>query len=130
MSHTNDVLEIAKYWMEKSREALDSARSEFAAGRFAFAMNRSYYACFYSASAVLLKLGHKFSKHSGVRAAIHQQLVKAGILSSEFGKLYDRLFENRQEGDYLELVNFEAEQISQAIEEAASFVEEMQKLLY
>lgn len=128
MKQNKETLEIAKYWMEKSREALDSARSEFNAGRFIFAMNMTYYACFYAASAVLLKRGHKFVKHSGVRAAVHQQLVKAGLLSADFGKLYDRLFENRQEGDYLELVNFEEEQIAQAIKDATTFVDEIEKI--
>lgn len=128
MKPNKETLVIAKYWMEKSREALDSARSEFKAGRFVFAMNRTYYACFYAASAVLLKRGHKFLKHSGVRAAVHQQLVKTGLLSTDSGKLYDRLFENRQEGDYLELVNFEKEQIAQAIENATALVNEIENI--
>ena len=47
--------EVIKYWMEKAYESLQSARSEQQAGRFVFAINRGYYACFYSASAVLLR---------------------------------------------------------------------------
>ncbi len=49
--------EVIKYWMAKSHEALQSARSEQHAGRLEFAINRAYYACFYAASAVLLREG-------------------------------------------------------------------------
>jgi len=37
---------VVSYWIEKANEALQSARSEQRAGRYAFAINRSYYACF------------------------------------------------------------------------------------
>ena len=51
--------EVVKYWMEKAEESLSSARSEQIARRFVFAINRAYYGCFYSASAVLLNKGEK-----------------------------------------------------------------------
>lgn len=110
MKSAKDVAAVAGYWLEKAADSLASAESEFAARRFAFAMNRAYYACFYAASAILLRLGHRFSKHSGVRSAVHQKLVKTGLITPDLGKIYDRLFENRQEGDYLEMVHFEEEQ--------------------
>ncbi|MBN1627983.1 MAG: HEPN domain-containing protein [Deltaproteobacteria bacterium] len=95
-----------EYWLEKAGESLNSARSEQKAGRFVFAINRAYYGCFYSASAVLLKRGEKFSKHSGVRAAIHRSLVKTGEINTRWGKFYDLIFNSRQRGDYQELVVF------------------------
>ena len=74
--------EVVRYWMDKAHEALKAARSEQEAGRFVFAVNRAYYACFYSVSAVLVRRGEKFSKHSGVRAAVHRSLVKTEELES------------------------------------------------
>lgn len=121
--------EIIKYWLEKADEALISARSELGANRLSFAMNRAYYACFYVASAILLKRDHRFSKHSGVRSALHEHFVKPGFLSAEFGKAYDWLFESRQEGDYIEFVQFEKEQVEQAIQEASAFVTQIKKLI-
>jgi len=93
-----------RYWFDKAREALASARSEEKAGRLSFALNRAYYAAFYGASAVLLQGGHRFAKHSGVRSAVHRHLIKEGLLSAEWGRFYDQLFEERQQGDYVELV--------------------------
>jgi len=45
-------IEVIAYWIDKAKEALNSARSEQMAGRFVFAINRAYYGCFYSASTV------------------------------------------------------------------------------
>ena len=92
-------------------------------------MNRAYYACFYALSSVLLKEDLRFVKHSGVRAALHRSLVKTGRLESKWGRFYDRVFENRQRGDYQELVSFEAEQVVEIIGQAHRFVAEMRRLL-
>ena len=65
--------EILLYWLEKSEESLASARREFEAGSFSFAMNRLYYAAFYAVSALLMEHDLSFKKHSGIRAAFHQR---------------------------------------------------------
>ncbi len=72
---------------------------------------------------MLLVLGKRFVKHSGVRAALHRDLVKSGFLDTNAGKAYDRLFETRQLADYLELVSFEKEETSALLEDARRLVE-------
>lgn len=129
MTHDEARLEIIDYWLKKADEALESARSESLAGRLGFAVNRAYYACFYAASAVLLQMGKKFVKHSGLRAAIHQDLVKTGRLDIRLGKIFDRIFENRQSADYVELWQFEADQVETIIKDASEFVQEMRNQL-
>jgi uncharacterized protein (UPF0332 family) len=74
--------QVVEYWMRKAGDALESARSEARSTRMEFAVNRAYYACFYAASAVLLRLGKKFVKHTGLRAAVHQDLVKTTKLDA------------------------------------------------
>jgi uncharacterized protein (UPF0332 family) len=118
-----------RYWLEKSAAALASARSELAAGRYDFAVNRGYYACFYAASALFLQEGTTFAKHTGLRGALHRELVKGGRLAPEWGRAFDRLFENRQRGDYLELYEFEQPQVVTLVEGAEGFVAEIQRLL-
>jgi uncharacterized protein (UPF0332 family) len=121
--------EIVEYWMQKAYESLQSARSEQQAGRFVFAINRGYYACFYSASAVLLREGERFRKHTGVRAAIHRSLVKTGRIDSSWGRFYDLVFNSRQRGDYQELVAFSPEQAEELVSQAEGFVEVMAGIL-
>jgi len=43
----------------------------------------------------LLQEEKQFVKHSGVRGAVHRDLVKNGNLDSKWGKIYDKLFESR-----------------------------------
>lgn len=80
-------------WLRMAGEALASGRSELDAGRFAFAVNRAYYAAFYAASAVLLSRGRHFVKHNGVQAALHRDLVHEGLLAPEHGDACDELFQ-------------------------------------
>ncbi len=119
---------VAQYWMGRADAALSSADSELAARRFDFAANRAYYASFYAASAVLLAAGRKFVKHSGVRGALHRDLVKAGALDVAWGKAYDRLFEARQAADYLELFELEPAHAGELVDLARGFVGEMRRL--
>jgi uncharacterized protein (UPF0332 family) len=115
--------------MAKAQESLASASDDAAAGRLSFAVNRCYYGVFYAASAVLLIQGHRFSKHSGVRSGVHQHLVKPGKLSVEWGRFYDQLFQDRQEGDYVEFTTFERDEVLITLEKARELVGAFQDLL-
>lgn len=122
MTRDEATEKAVRYWLEKAQECLASASDEARSGRLAFAINRCYYAAFYAASAVLLAQGRRFIKHSGVRAAVHGELVKPGLLSVELGKFYDRLFHDRQQGDYIEFVSFDSEEVAQTVEATAGLI--------
>jgi uncharacterized protein (UPF0332 family) len=119
---------VVSHWRQKAAEALASARSELAAGRFDFAVNRAYYAAFYAASAALLARGKRFVRHQGLRACIHRDLVRGGDLSAEWGRAFDRLFDSRLMADYQELARFDAGRASELVEQARGFVEQMARL--
>lgn len=67
---------LIQNWVEKAHEALTAAKLLLEAGMLDAAVNRAYYACFYSLSAVLTKERKSFRKHSGVRAWLHKDMVK------------------------------------------------------
>lgn len=115
--------------MRKSADALESAQSELRAGRYDFTVNRAYYAAFYAASAVLLVHGRHFVKHTGVRAAVHQTLVKPGLIDSRSGRIFERLFDARQRADYLALTETQAEEAASMTAEAREFVAAMRALI-
>lgn len=71
----------------------------------------------------------KFKKHSGVRASFHKNFVKQGLVSPDDGRFYDRLFEARQRGDYVEFVHFEKEQVERWLNKAREFVNKMKRLI-
>ncbi|MBM4273570.1 MAG: HEPN domain-containing protein [Deltaproteobacteria bacterium] len=120
---------IISYWIIKSQESLEAAGDELKAGRLSFSVNRIYYACFYMITAVLLQENLHFKKHSGLRAAFHQNLVKTDKVSREHGKLFDELFEARQRGDYFELVFFERPMVEYWLNRAQDFINDVKSLL-
>ena len=71
--------------------------------------NRLYYSCFYAVLALLEKHGFASSKHTGVKSFFNQHFIKTGKISKEQGKLYNNLFDARQEGDYIDFVYFDAD---------------------
>lgn len=75
-----------------------------------------------------MRRGRKFVKHSGVRAALHKDLVKPGSLDARWGKAFDRLFETRQAADYLELFEVDETQTAELLELARNLVAEMKRL--
>lgn len=129
MSEDKNLEEVVQYWIEKAEDSLKAAIDELVAGRLSFSVNRIYYGCFYIVSAFMLRRKLRFSKHSGVRATFHQQLVKPGLVSRENGQLYDELFEARQRGDYIELVSFEKSDVKDWLERATHFLKEIKLLI-
>lgn len=114
--------DIARWRMEKAREALEAATMLKDAGSYRGALNRAYYAAFYSARALLATRELDSSKHSGVIALFNREFVKTGLVDKESARLLQRLFRARQEGDYADLVEVTEEQAQQALTDADQFV--------
>lgn len=85
------------------------------------AASRAYYAAFYAVSAVFAARGESFRKHAQARAAVHRDLVHAGLWTPAVGELYDRRPALRDRGDYA-LSGVTREAASQAVEDAAMIV--------
>jgi hypothetical protein len=96
------------------------------ASSYGFAVNRLYFTLFYAVSAVLLKQGHAYKKHSGVRAAFHREFIKTGVLDIQWGKLYDQLFEDRQEADYIAWIVFDREYVEMQLLRCSDFMDLVQ----
>jgi uncharacterized protein (UPF0332 family) len=122
MSHENDVTEIQAN-LERANQAIEAAKKLLSGGYDDFAASRAYYAAFYAATALLLKEGMEFSKHSGVIAAIHKGFIKTERLDKQFGKDLNWLFELRSVGDYGVTVHVPRHEAEQAIDTAHRFVQ-------
>jgi uncharacterized protein (UPF0332 family) len=120
--------EIVVYWLDKAEQDLASAKENLSAGRLQNAVRDAYFACFHSFSAVLIKAGKTFRKHSEVRAILHRDYVKGKKLAAEWGKHYDWLFDNRQKADYRPLVDFDVEQVRDILEKSEGFLREMKNM--
>ena len=122
--------QLVWYWSEKSRESLASAESELNAGRLTFAINRLYYCMFYAISALYAAKGEIYTKHSAIRAAFHRDYIKSELLDKRIGRLYDELFNARQQGDYVPMTEFEEEVIAEHISEVKGILPKISKLVH
>jgi uncharacterized protein (UPF0332 family) len=91
--------------------------------------NRLYYSCFYAVSALLQKHDLVSGKHSGVKSLFNQHFVKTNIVNKEKGKLYNRLFDARQEGDYIDFVYYNSEDVTPWIKEVRLFINTISQLI-
>jgi uncharacterized protein (UPF0332 family) len=114
--------ELALYRMTRANETLEDARILANAGRWNASVNRLYYACFYAVSALLVGRGLSSSRHSGVRSLFNKHYVKTGKVQKDLARIYNDLFERRQEGDYIDFVQFEESQVRPWISEAEKFI--------
>ena len=113
---------LVLYRMTRADEALEDARILAKAGRWNACVNRLYYACFYAVSALLVRDGLSSSKHAGVRSLFNRQYVKTGKIPKDLARIYNDLFERRQEGDYIDFVSFQESQIFPWISKAEELV--------
>ncbi len=126
---TSDFSEEITANLDRSAESLQAARLMLEQGYYDYAASRAYYAAFYAATALVLKEGLDFRKHSGVIAAVHQRFVKAGRLDTDIGKNLNWLFELRSIGDYGETRHVPEEDAAKAIEAAESFCRAVRALI-
>lgn len=117
------------YLLSSAEECLESAHAELTAGRLRFAINRAYYACFYALSAVLVAEGRHFVKHTGVRAALHRDLIRTGRIDRDMGRIFDELFNDRQESDYGAFAQFEVDEVADKLSGSERLVDRMKQLL-
>lgn len=95
----------AQRYLAKARESLASAEVDYAAKRYNSCANRSYYAAFQAAVALLIELGWVARggtwDHRFVIAEFSGKLVKRRkVLPSRFVGELDRLLAIRVTGDY------------------------------
>lgn len=114
--------ELINYRLQRAYEALEDARILAGASRWNTCVNRLYYACFYSVSALLIQHGLSSSKHTGMRSLFNRHYVKTGKVAKEMAQIYNDLFERRQESDYLDFIRFKESQVLPWISKAEAFV--------
>ncbi len=125
-----DELEaLVAYRLRRAKEAIEEAWAMQRIGHWNACANRLYYAAFYAVSALLVKNGYRATKHSGVKALFNQHYVKPGVVSKEKGWLYNRLFDLRQEGDYIDFVSLDSETVEPLLSETEDFIGTIRLLL-
>lgn len=126
---SNSSEDLAHYRLRRAQETLVDAQILAQSGRWDACMNRLYYSCFYAVSALLARDGLVASKHSGVRGLFNREYVKPGLISKDLARLYNDLFERRQEADYLDFLTFDQAQVETLLPTVEIFINHIAELL-
>ena len=126
---TEPLQALIRYRLERAQESLADARLLADAERWNTCVNRLYYSCFYAVSALLARDGRSSPRHTGVRSLFNRHYVRTGIVPRELARLYNDLFERRQEGDYADFVRFQADQVRPWIPQTEVFIAHLTSIL-
>ncbi len=114
-----------KYRFNRAEESFEEALILADNKRWNAVINRLYYSCFYSVIALLLKHDIETKSHDGTRIQFGLNFIKTGKIDREKGKLYSKLFDYRQKGDYGDLFDYDEEIVNPLIEQVKDFIEEI-----
>ncbi len=117
------------YRSKKAWEALHDAKLLDANYGWNACINRLYYACYYSVSALLLKNDLPAQTHNGVKTQFNQHFIKTGMIAKELGKLYTDLMDARHKGDYGDMFDFTRETVEPLLKPVEEFVETITDLI-
>jgi uncharacterized protein (UPF0332 family) len=120
---------LIAYRLERSCESLRAAEIMLENNMLTFSMNRVYYAMFYAVQALLVSREVSFSKHGQVKAYFSREMVKSGIFQTEMGRLYNKAFEYRQKFDYVDFSFPDREMVSEYLEKARGFINNIREYL-
>lgn len=91
---------VIKEMLKKAREKLKTARIDHEHERYDDSVSRSYYAVYHAISAVLFSREMHFSSHAQTIGAFNKEFIKTKVFPSSFTKTIEKLFNERQTGDY------------------------------
>ncbi|MCF8304017.1 MAG: HEPN domain-containing protein [Bacteroidales bacterium] len=57
------------------------------------------------------------------------KFIKTGLIDKKFGKLYSKLFDMRQKGDYGDLFDYDKGTVEPLVDETKEFINEIKKHL-
>jgi uncharacterized protein (UPF0332 family) len=115
------------YRIRKAKDILTEANDNFDQRHYGLSINRSYYAMFTSARAILALREMDSSKHSGVISLFNQHIVKGGLFPKEISKFLPKAKDMREEADYGDFVEITEDDAQIQIRRAVQFVEEAEK---
>lgn len=127
--YSKEIIDLALYRLSKAQTNLSSAKKTLELEMYDTAANRSYYAIFHAARAVLALDGQDYKKHSGVISNFQKEYIKTGIFEKEMSSIIISAFDVRNESDYDDFSTVSKEDVAKQVEEAEYFVNKVAEYL-
>lgn len=127
--YNQEVIDLSLYRLNKAKSDLNDAKKTLELEMYDNAANRSYYAIFHAARAVLALDGHDFKRHSGVISNFQKDYIKTGIFDISMSNIIKSAFDIRNETDYEDFYIVPKEDVKRQVEEAEIFVATVEEYL-
>ena len=115
--------------LEKAAQSMDATELLLDKGYLDIAASRAYYACFYTAQALLLSMGLEFSSHRQVLAQYGRHFSKTRVLDPSHHTLLITAFDLRQFADYQTEVTIKTEVVLDVIVRGRRFMKDAAEYL-
>ena len=115
------------YRFHRSEESLKEAIILAGNNSWNAVINRLYYSCFYAVIALLIKNGIETQSHDGARTQFGLSFIKTGVIDKKYGKLFSKLFDFRQKGDYGDMYDYDGIVVEPLIDQVKDFIQEIKK---
>ena len=120
---------LALFRMEKAKKDLYAAQKTLELGLYDNAANRSYYAIFHAARAVLALDGLEIKKHAGVVGTFSKEYIKTGVFDPSLAKIIKSAFSIRSETDYEDFYIVARSDVEEQVHDAEFFLGEIASYL-
>ena len=121
--------DLIRHKFDKAAATAQDVRFLLDNGKNTIAVNRIYYALFYTVSA--LALHHQFAtgKHLQLIGWFNREFVRTGRIEKRYGQILHRAFEKRSTGDYDDFAEFSREEVEQMYLDMLDSIEAIRLLL-
>jgi uncharacterized protein (UPF0332 family) len=116
------IKNLALYRSEKSRNELQVSKELLDKNHFPQSINRSYYAIFHSARALLALIEFDSKKHSGIISFFIKNFVKQGLVDEKYSTIINKAQQIRINSDYDDFYIVTKEQAQNQYGDAKEFV--------
>lgn len=120
---------LVTYRIQKAKSVLKEAYDNAQLGHWTLVGNRLYYTVYHMAQALLLDKGLSAKTHAGTIHIFGQQFVSTGMIDKKYGRLFSRLYELRQSGDYDDMYNATEDEVEPYFPLVESFISVMEELI-
>jgi len=120
---------VVLFRLNNARQTLEDAKIIAANKLWKASANRLYYACYYAASALMVKFGFEAKTHTGIIRLLGLNFISNNLINEELGDIYYKLFTLRQKGDYDDWIIVKESDIISLLEPAEQFITTVERVI-
>jgi uncharacterized protein (UPF0332 family) len=124
-----DRLDLIRYRLAEAKDTQTDVELLISHDRLKAAINRIYYAMFYSLLALGLRHEFETSKHAQLIGWFNKTFIHEGLIDSKYGKIINKAFNRRTKGDYDSYVEFDLDTVNEMYEEMKDFVNTIEQYI-